>query len=353
MASRTQREAASGAAFGLAAAATFGLSAPLAKLLLDDASPLALAGLLYAGGGLGLGLAALARGAPARTEAQLRRADLPWLLGAIALGGIAGPVLMLFGFARISGVAGALLLNLEAPLTALVATLVFREHLGRRGALALALILLGALLLASPAEGQTDPLGAVAVGAACLCWGLENNLITRLALRDPWAVARAKMLGAAACNLALARAVGAAFPSLQTLALALAVGAVSYGASNVLNLRALRIHGAARQAAFFATAPFLGALAAVPLLRERPAASGLLAATLMAAGVLLMVLERHSHRHAHAALEHDHAHSHDDPHHGHVHDPPVSGTHAHPHRHEATTHAHPHLPDEHHRHEHG
>lgn len=340
-----------GAACGLAAAALFGMSAPFSKRLLSDASPLTLAGLLYAGGGIGLVFASRIRRDRGR-EAPLRAADVPWLLTAIALGGVAAPVLMLVGFERVSGVAGALLLNLEAPFTVLVATLLFREHIGRRGAFAVALVVLGALALARPSSGRGDALGALATAGACLLWAIENNIAQRLSCRDPWAVARTKLLGAAVCSLALARLSGATMPGPGTVAAAFAVGAAGYGASNVLHLAAMRSLGAARQAALFATAPFVGALAAVPVLGERPGAWVFVAALLMAAGVVLLLSERHSHRHGHERLEHDHAHDHGDGHHAHAHEPPFSGTHAHPHAHETLEHEHPHLPDEHHRHEH-
>ena len=118
-----------GAIFGLLAAASFGASAPLAKLLVPHGSPLALAGLLYAGAALALGAYRLV--ARRRTEAPLARADVPALIAISVLGGVVGPVLMLVGLARVSAVSGALLLNLEGPLTALVAVTVFREHLVR------------------------------------------------------------------------------------------------------------------------------------------------------------------------------------------------------------------------------
>ncbi len=53
---RTQRYA----LFALAAAALFGVSTPLAKLLLDEISPVVLAGLLYLGSGRGLALLRIA-----------------------------------------------------------------------------------------------------------------------------------------------------------------------------------------------------------------------------------------------------------------------------------------------------
>ncbi|MBI5549465.1 MAG: DMT family transporter [Deltaproteobacteria bacterium] len=341
-----------GLLYGVASAATFGVTAPLAKLLLGTTSPLALAGLLYGGGGLGLTLASLLRRSTDR-EARLRLADAPWLLGAIALGGIAGPVLMLVGFERTSGISGALLLNLEVPLTVLVATWFFREHLGRRGLVAVALIVAGAMVLARPtSDGKTDMLGALCVLGACLCWGIENNLMQRLSARDPWAVARTKMLAASAFNLLLASMTERGLPEPRSIGFALAAGAVGYGASNVLVLRAMRELGAARQAALFATAPFLGAVAAIPILGEWPGTLTGVAAALMAAGVALMAVERHHHRHQHEALAHDHAHSHDDPHHDHVHEPSFTGSHAHPHQHQALAHEHEHLPDAHHRHLH-
>jgi drug/metabolite transporter (DMT)-like permease len=45
-----------GAVAGLASAVLFGMSTPLAKTLVGSVSPLLLAGLLYAGSGIGLGL---------------------------------------------------------------------------------------------------------------------------------------------------------------------------------------------------------------------------------------------------------------------------------------------------------
>jgi drug/metabolite transporter (DMT)-like permease len=94
----------------LGAAALFGATAPIAKLLLPDAGPLSLGGLLYLGAGLGLVLVSLVRRSP--REAALHRRDVPLLLAMIVAGGIVGPALMLAGMVRLSGMASALLLNL-------------------------------------------------------------------------------------------------------------------------------------------------------------------------------------------------------------------------------------------------
>jgi drug/metabolite transporter (DMT)-like permease len=341
-----------GALLGLLAAVSFGVSAPLAKLLLADVSPQLLAGLLYLGAGLGLGLYRLVR--PTTREAPLTRADLPPLLGVVALGGVAGPLLLLVGLARVSGTAGALLLNLEGPFTIGVAALLFGEHLGRRAGLAAACILFGALVLrVDPGEVTADWFGVAAIAAACLCWAFDNNLTQRLSLKDPFQIVRIKTLGAGSFNAALAFALGAAVPPASIVTLALALGLLSYGASVVLDAYALRLHGAAREAAYFATAPFVGAVAAVPLLGESLGVAELASMVLMLFGVVLMLRERHGHEHTHEPTEHAHIHVHDE-HHRHDHGPdnPPGEPHAHVHRHTALTHAHAHVPDLHHRHEH-
>jgi len=135
----------SGALAGLLAAALFGLSAPLAKLLLADVRPVTLAGLLYCGAGIAISIAMLIR--RSTPEAALKRADFGPLLGVVVAGGILAPILMLVGLDRVRGVVGSLLLNLEAPFTILLAVVVFREHLGRRTALAASFVLLGAGVL--------------------------------------------------------------------------------------------------------------------------------------------------------------------------------------------------------------
>jgi drug/metabolite transporter (DMT)-like permease len=80
---------------------------------------------------------------------------------------------------------------------------------------------------------------------------------------------RFKALTAGAGNLALATAAGHTLPALRVAVFSLAVGSVSYGLSIVLDVYAPRYIGAARESAYFATAPFVGAVAAIPLLGER------------------------------------------------------------------------------------
>lgn len=349
----TASQHARGAALGLLAAALFGVSAPLAKRLLGETSPVLLAGLLYVGAAVGLwSHRALA---PATKEAQLARADIPKLAIVVLTGGIAGPVLMLLGLSRVTALTGSLLLNLEAPFTVVIAVALFREHLGRYAAIATALILAGAAVLKfEPGSLGADTVGVALLAAACACWALDNNLTQKLSLRDPFAIVRVKALVAGLVNTSLGLLISQfTLPSAVYIAGALVLGSVSYGASVVLDAYALRLVGAAREAAYFATAPFVGALASVALLGDSLQWHDVVAMAAMALGVGFLARERHGHLHQHEAIEHEHVHAHDE-HHQHEHsagDPPGQ-PHSHVHRHTPLVHDHPHVPDAHHRHRH-
>ena len=114
--------------YALGAALLFGASTPAVKALgsAAAASPFMLAGMLYLGSGLGLALLRALRDRAWQTSG-VQRHEWPWLLGAIACGGVVGPVLLMLGLAHSSASAASLLLNLEAVFTALLAWLVWRE----------------------------------------------------------------------------------------------------------------------------------------------------------------------------------------------------------------------------------
>jgi drug/metabolite transporter (DMT)-like permease len=338
----------------LAAAALFGASTPLAKALLGAVPPVLLAGLLYAGSGVGLSIARLARDRGFRSP-HLSAAGWPWLLGAILAGGVLGPILLLYGLARTSAADTSLLLNLEAVLTALLAWIVFHENAGRRIVLGMALIVAGGVVLALPADrtSTSSLIGALAVIGACACWAVDNNLTRKVSAGDPLFIAAIKGLVAGGTNIALALILGARLPTPGVTAAAMTVGFLGYGISLVLFVVALRGLGSARTAAYFSVAPFFGAAIAIVVFGEPLSWTLSLAAALMAPGVWLHLTEVHEHEHIHEAVTHTHAHRHD-AHHRHGHDFDWDGRepHTHEHAHEPLVHRHPHYPDVHHRHDH-
>ncbi len=342
-------------ACALAAAALFGASTPAAKVLGGDLHPFALAGLLYAGSGAGLGLWLLLRRiAGTGVPVGISRAELPWLGGAIFSGGVVAPALLMFGLAATHATVASLLLNLEGVLTALIAWFVFRENFDRRIALGMAFITAGGVVLSvTPGASAQLDAGALLVAAACFFWAVDNNLTRKVSAGDPLAIAAIKGCVAGAANLALALVAGAAWPQAGNVLGAMAIGFAGYGVSLVLFVVSLRDLGAARTGAYFSTAPFVGVALAIGVLGEPAGPAFWLAAALMGTGVWLHVSERHEHAHAHELLEHGHEHSHDE-HHQHAHEFDWDGMepHTHPHRHLPMTHRHPHYPDIHHRHRH-
>lgn len=344
----------------LASAFLFGAGTPLAKSLLDQVSPWVLAGLLYAGSGLGLWLYRVVRGSP---TPRLGRDDTRWMIAAVLCGGILAPVLLMFGLSGMPSSHAALLLNAEAVLTTLLAWAVFKESLGRRIVWGMVAIVAGALLLSWPVNSTPQGVQlaslwpALAVLLACALWALDNNFTRKVALNDASWIACVKGLVAGITNLALAWVTGAAWPELTrmplTIPAAMLVGFLAYGVSLALFVVALRHLGASRAGAYFSVAPFVGALFSVLFLAEPVTWPLLVAASLMALGIWLHLTEHHTHGHDHEVLEHTHLHSHDAHHQHQPHDhPATTGPHSHPHRHEPMTHAHVHYPDAHHRHEH-
>lgn len=347
-----------GIAAAVLSALLFGVSTPLAKLLVAGVPPVALAGLLYLGSGVGL---MAWRWLRQRTgigseswEAPLARADWGWMAGAILSGGVIAPVLLMFGLTRTPGSAVALLLNLEGVFTAVIAWFVFRENVDRRVAAGFFLIVGGGVLLSwegSPEGGL--PLGGLLVVAACLGWAIDNNLTQRVSGSDPVQIAGIKGLVAGCINLTLAGLGGWDPAPLPVALAALGVGFLGYGVSLSLFVWGLRRLGTARTGAYFSIAPFIGVVFSLWLLHETPTPLFWIAGLLMAAGVWLHLTERHEHLHEHGPLAHAHRHVHDE-HHRHEH--PIAWDDARPHTHfhvhERITHRHPHYPDIHHRHDH-
>jgi drug/metabolite transporter (DMT)-like permease len=292
----------------------------------------------------------LARGSLAlpRDPAGRRR-----LLGAIGLGGVLGPVLLLLGLSLASAASVALWLNLELAATAVLGALVFRDRLGAPGWLGAALgVAAGALL--SLGEGPAGVRAGLLVAGACACWAFDNHWTARLDALPATATTFWKGAAAGGTNLTLGLAFAPLAAPPGALAAALAAGALCYGASIALSITAAHALGATRTQVLFATAPLFGVALAAAWLGEAVTGAQLGAAAALALSAALVLRDRHAHRHRHEALVHVHRHRHDDGHHLHAHPgEPAGALHSHWHEHAPLEHAHPHWPDLHHRHPHG
>lgn len=335
---------------GLLSAVLFGAAVPFSKSLLQQLSPFQLAGLLYLG-------ACLAVAPIACTQPGLAslwptgRATRHQLGGAIVAGGVVAPVLLLLALRHASAASVSLWLNLELVATATLGHFCFDDYATRRTWYGVvAMVAAGCMLsIAEPA----GPLAVLLAAAACICWGLDNNLTALIADVTPPQVVFFKGLIAGAVNLSIGVWLDPYPGSWQLTAMALVVGGLSYGASIALYISCARSLGAIRAQMIFAGAPFFGLALSVVVLAESISGAQMLAAAGFAGALWIVLSERHLHQHSHQPLAHSHFHQHDDLHHQHPHhdQPPTLG-HTHWHEHPALIHAHPHWPDLHHRHHH-
>jgi drug/metabolite transporter (DMT)-like permease len=339
----------------MGAAVLFGLSTPVAKILIADISPLLLAGLLYTGSGLGLALLLAVRAITVGRASIIwpRGASWFWLLGAAFFGGALGPFLLMRGLAQSDSASASLILNLEGVFTALVAWFAFRENFDRRIFLGMALIVAGGVVLSfGSAVRAMGIAGPALIAGACFAWAIDNNLTRKVSINDAMLIACTKGLIAGPVTVAVALQARERMPAVADVFEAGLLGFVGYGLSLTLFVLALRDLGTARTGAYFSLAPFLGATLAVVL--GAPLTGPLLVAGfLMALGVWLHLTERHVHQHRHERLQHVHSHVHD-AHHRHSHGSDWRGQepHSHFHVHDSIEHSHPHFPDVHHRHKH-
>ncbi|MGE5294219.1 MAG: DMT family transporter [Solirubrobacterales bacterium] len=336
----------------LLAAALFGAATPAGKWLLAGLTPLQLAGLLYLGGGIGTALSAFREGG-LRLPPRGDRRNRIRLWGAVIVGGVLGPIFLLYGLHLASAASVSLWLNLELAATAVLGVVFFRDHLGPGGWFGVVLSLTASALLSS--AGGLAGLGAGGlVLLACICWGLDNHLTAVIDNMTPAQIAFWKGLVAGGVNLGVGLAMAPLNVGVPILLAALFVGACSYGASIVLYIASAQRLGATRAQIIFSTSPFIGVVLSATVLHERLSAGHLLSAVLFGGAISLLLMERHAHTHVHEALSHEHSHRHDDGHHGHVHAGLCAEfSHSHPHEHERTVHAHKHWPDLLHRHRHG
>src|SRR5207253_95548 len=96
---------------------------------------------------------------------------------------------------------------------------------------------------------------ALAVVVACFFWGFDNNFTRDVDELSPTVLAGTKGLAAGIFNILFALILGIGNFKASQVNGALIIGALSYGASLVLFIRALRLIGASRTSTYFASGP--------------------------------------------------------------------------------------------------
>lgn len=325
--------------YAILAAAFYAVNIPVSKLLLNHVGAMTMAALLYLGAGIGIGIVSLFDQKEKREK--LNRKDLPFVIGMIVLD-IAAPILLMLGLSMGFASNASLLGNFEIVATALIALAVFREPVSKRLWLAIALITLSSILLSfGGAESFHFSYGSLLVLAATICWGFENNCTRKISSKSTYEIVILKGVFSGLGALTIAFIQKETVPPPLHIALALLLGFVAYGLSIFLYVRAQNVLGAAKTSAYYAVAPFIGALLSFLFLKEKLTWMYLAALVVMILGTLLVVMDTLIRNHAHVHT-HTFTHTHD----GSTHTHTVTHSHAHNHYVTDKNHGHRHTQSE-------
>jgi drug/metabolite transporter (DMT)-like permease len=325
--------------YAILAAAFYAVNIPVSKLLLNRIGAMTMAALLYLGAGIGIGIVSLFDRKEKREK--LNGKDLPFVIGMIVLD-IAAPILLMLGLSMGFASNASLLGNFEIVATALIALAIFKETVSKRLWLAIALITLSSMLLSfDGTESFRFSYGSLLVLAATICWGFENNCTRKISSKSTYEIVILKGVFSGLGALAIALIRKEPVPQFLYIALALLLGFVAYGLSIFLYVRAQNVLGAAKTSAYYAVAPFIGALLSFLFLKEKPTWMYIVALAVMILGTALVVMDTLIRNHIHVHT-HTFTHTHD----GSTHTHTVTHSHAHNHYITDEKHGHRHTQSE-------
>lgn len=293
------------------AATFYAVSIPISKLLLTYTTPTMLAAFLYLGAGIGIGIMFLMQRDKTGDREKLSKSDLPFTIGMVVLDIIA-PVLLMNGVARTTAANVSLLNNFEIVATAIIAFFIFKEKISKRMWGALILVTLSSLVLSF--EG-TDSLrfstGSIMVIGAAVCWGFENNCTRMISSKSTHEIVIIKGFFSGTGTFLIALIIGEKVPPVLVIGIILLLGFVAYGLSIFTYIRAQEIIGAAKTSAFYALAPFIGALLSFLLLNESLSPKYAAGLIIMILGSVIAVIDtlRYSHKHIHTHTVHVYTHT--------------------------------------------
>lgn len=304
--------------FAILAAALYAINIPLSKALLEDISPTMLAGFLYLGAGVGIGVTLGIKLLKRNTlkEQWLEKKDLPYTVAMVTLD-IAAPIFLMFGIARTNSANVSLLNNFEIVATSIIALVIFKEKISKRLWFAIMLVLASSVILSFEGEGAfIFNQGSILVLLACLCWGVENNCTRSISDKSSEEIVFIKGIFSGLGSIIVAIAIGESFPKAAYILMAMLLGFVAYGLSINFYILAQKDLGAAKTSAFYSIAPFFGVGFSFIILGERPQIQFYVALVIMIVSTVIMAKDTmgngytHTHQHRHGNIEHTHAHRH-------------------------------------------
>ena len=271
--------------YAILAAVLYAISTPISKILLTTLSPTFIASLLYLGAGLGMSVIGYIRMKTTNyTYKKFTKNELPSIIGMIILDIIA-PIMLMIGLNMSNPENVALLNNFEIVATSLFAAFIFKEIIPKRLRLAIVLVTIASIILSvEDIEAFKFSLGSVFVILAAISWGLENNFTRRLSFNDPLMVVVIKGIFSGLGSFIIALSLNVIIWDVMLILATLLLGFVAYGLSIFFYVTAQRELGAAKTSAFYAFAPFVGALLSLLIFQEIPGLNFFVALVIMGFG---------------------------------------------------------------------
>lgn len=305
------------------AAALYAINVPLSKLLMENVTPTMLAGFLYLGAGVGIGMVLGIKKVQNKLvdEQWLDKKDLPYTIAMVVLD-IAAPIFLMFGIANTNSANVSLINNFEIVATSIIALVIFKEKISKRLWSAIILVMLSSIILSF--EG-TDAFvlnkGSLCVMCACICWGIENNCTRSISDKSSEEIVLIKGIFSGIGSIIIALIIGEKAPEIIYILAIMLLGFVSYGLSINFYIMAQKNLGAAKTSAFYSVAPFLGVGFSFIILGEKPALQFYIALVIMIVSTLIMIKDTlgdeklysgyvHVHEHKHGKIVHTHEHRH-------------------------------------------
>lgn len=275
--------------YAIYAALLYAVSTPFSKVLMEKIPPAFMAGLLYLGAAAGMVIIAIFSRKKCKEEVSFTHKDIPYLIMMVILD-IAAPILLMTALKYSSAESVSLLNNFEIVATALIALLFFKEKISPRLWIAIILITAASIMLSLSGNGPLSiSVYSLLALLACCCWGLENNCTRKLSNRDPAKIVIIKGFGSGTGSVIVALISGERLTATPYILLALLLGFIAYGLSIYTYVYAQRFIGAAKTSAFYALAPFIGALISLALFPKMPALLFIISFVLMALGAFLAI----------------------------------------------------------------
>ena len=295
--------------YAVAAALFYAVNVPCSKILLKNVQSAYMAGFLYVGAGVGVGIMYLFYCRSEKPEERLGKKDMPYTVGMVLLDVIA-PILLMIGVSIGTAANASLLGNFEIVATTLIALFFFKEAVSKRLWMAIGFITLASIILSFGSGSAEFSLGSLFVIGATVCWGLENNCTRNISGKSTYQIVTVKGIFSGVGSLTVALFLGEEKPQFGYIAVTLFLGFVAYGLSIFAYIRAQKTLGAARTSAYYAIAPFLGVFLSFVLFKESLTLSYAAALVVMLLGTGIIIYDTlvysHSHEHQHV-LTHTHS----------------------------------------------